>query len=69
VQEAPEEPEEVRQFLRAALDKGVDSAEGLDWFRQQAGPARAGIGEVECRRLIRKVRREQHRVSRHFGLN
>jgi hypothetical protein len=69
VQASADEPEEVRQFLQEALVHGVESAEGLDLVRLSAAPFRTGISEVECRRLIRKVRKEQHRVSRLFGMN
>jgi hypothetical protein len=69
VQASLKEPEPVRQFLQAALDSGVQAPEGLNLFWMTAAPKRAGISEVECRRLITVVRGEQRRVSRLFGLN
>src|SRR5262249_36156756 len=52
-----EEPHEVRRFLQTALDHGVDSAGGLDLFRLSTGSGSVAVSAVECRRLIRKVRR------------
>jgi hypothetical protein len=69
VQASPKEPEPVRRFLQAALESGVEAPEGLNLFWMTAAPKRAGISEVECRRLITVVRGEQRRVSRLFGLN
>lgn len=68
VQAGPEETEEVRRLLQMAIDRGVTNPSYLDVLRRSAIPAGAVSGE-ECRRIIRKVSREEKRVARLFGLN
>jgi hypothetical protein len=65
---SPEEPEEVRRFLQAAIEHGVANSANLGLFRS-AHPSRAGISEEECRWVMKKVRAKEKRVSRLFGLN
>ncbi len=68
VQTSPEESEDVRLLLQAAIERGVTNPSYLDFLRLSGGPPGAVSGE-ECRRVIRKVSREEKRVARLFGLN
>jgi hypothetical protein len=69
VQTSPEEPAAVRDFLGAALEKGVQSPLELDLFRLSGDAAASRISDVECRFLIKKIRKEQNRVARLFVMN
>jgi hypothetical protein len=68
VQSSAEETPQVRQLLTAAVERGVTNPAYLDRLRLSAEPAGAVTAE-ECRRVIRKVRREEDRVARLFGLD
>ncbi len=68
VQASPEETDGVRRLLQTAIDRGVTNPSYLDFLRLSGDPAGAVSGE-ECRRVIRKVSREEKRVARLFGLN
>jgi hypothetical protein len=68
VQTSPEESEDVRRLLQTAIERGVTNPSSLDLLRVSGGAAVAVSGE-ECRRVIRKVSREEKRVARLFGLN
>jgi hypothetical protein len=66
VQSSPEETDDVRHLLQTAIDRGVTNPSYLDFLRLSGGPAVSG---EECRRVIRKVSREEKRVASLFGLN
>jgi hypothetical protein len=68
VQDSPEETDGVRRLLQTAIDRGVTNPSYLDFLRVSGDPSGAVTGE-ECRRVIRKVSREEKRVARLFGLN
>jgi hypothetical protein len=69
VQASREEPEPVRRFLEAALERGVKSVGGLDRFREKEEAYRTAISGEDLRDLINRVSREQKRVARLFGLS
>jgi hypothetical protein len=68
VQEASPELE-VREFLQAALDRGVESPEGLELVRDLEERYLHSIPDNVCHDLIKKVRRVRRTVSPLFGLN
>jgi hypothetical protein len=68
VQTSPEESQDVRLLLQTAIERGVTNPSYLDFLRLSGGSSAAVSGE-ECRRVIRKVSREEKRVARLFGLN
>jgi hypothetical protein len=68
VQEASPEPE-VREFLQAALDRGVESAEGLELVRDLEDRYLRSIPDNVCHDLIKRIRRVQRTVSPLFGAN
>jgi hypothetical protein len=63
------QPPAVHEFLRAALERGVDSALGLEEFRLSEEHYRSRISDMESRRLIRRVRQEHDQFARLVGLN
>lgn len=69
VQASSEEPPEVRQFLQAALDRGVQSDAELELFNLSGRTEGPWISDPACRRVIQKVRGEQRRVAPLFGIN
>lgn len=69
VQASPEEPPEVRQFLQAALERGVRSDAELELFNLSGRAEGPWISDPACRRVIQKVRGEQRRVAPLFGIN
>jgi len=69
VQGSPEEPQEVRQFLQAALDRGLQSDAELELFNLSGRAEGPWISDPTCRRVMQKVRGEQRRVAPLFGIN
>jgi len=59
----------VQEFLQEALNRQMDSPEGLELLRAEDREYEVKIPAHVCRELIRKVRQQQGWMSRAIGLN